>query len=96
MTYACHLEIPAREDAMLQVELEGVGRMYPSVEGANPSIRHELLGPEKAHHDAAAGISRWILLEVFFCVLVTFVFPSCFWLFVCHSDVIFWLSRRPH
>ena len=57
-TYSCHLEIPAREDAMFQVLVEGVGRMYPSIEGANPSIRHELLGPEEAHHDAASG---WII-----------------------------------
>ena len=54
MKYSCHLEIPAREDAMFQVQLEGVGRMYPNIEGANPSIRHELLGPEGSHHDAAA------------------------------------------
>lgn len=52
-TYSCHLEIPAREDAMFQVLVEGLGRMYPSIEGANLSIRHELLGPEEAHHDAA-------------------------------------------
>lgn len=52
-TYSCHVEIPAREDAMFQVLVEGVGRMYPSIEGANPSIRHELLGPEETHHDAA-------------------------------------------
>jgi len=38
---------------MFQVQLEGLGRMYPSIEGANPSIRHELLGPDRQQHDAA-------------------------------------------
>lgn len=53
MTYSCCLDIPAREDAMFQVQLEGLGRMYPNIEGANPSIRHELLGPDKQQHDPA-------------------------------------------
>jgi hypothetical protein len=69
-TYSCHLEIPAREDAMFQVLVEGVGRMYPSIEGANLSIRHELLGPEEAHHDAASG---WMSSVQF----LVFVFLSC-------------------
>jgi len=49
--YACRMEIPAREDAMLQVQTSSRGRIYPSVEGANPSIRHELLGPHASHQD---------------------------------------------
>ncbi|CAE7754787.1 unnamed protein product, partial [Symbiodinium microadriaticum] len=48
--YHCTLEIPAGEDAMLQVSAPA-GRIYPSVEGANPSIRHELLGPHPVHGD---------------------------------------------
>ncbi|CAE7298155.1 zupT [Symbiodinium sp. CCMP2592] len=50
MQYYCSLDIPAGEDAMLQVSAPA-GRIYPSVEGANPSIRHELLGPHAVHGD---------------------------------------------
>ena len=35
------------------MNLAGLGRMYPSVEGANGSIRHELLGPNKSLHEEA-------------------------------------------
>jgi len=55
---------------MFQVLVEGLGRMYPSIEGANLSIRHELLGPEEAHHDAASG---WMSSVQF----LVFVFLSC-------------------
>eukprot|EP00439_Symbiodinium_sp_Y106_P061857 s1003_g9.t1 len=50
LQYYCSLDIPAGEDAMLQVSAPA-GRIYPSVEGANPSIRHELLGPHPVHGD---------------------------------------------
>ncbi|CAJ1348786.1 unnamed protein product [Effrenium voratum] len=50
--YSCILEIPCNEDALFQVQTE-TGRLYPSLEGANPSLRHELLGPDLAHQDRA-------------------------------------------
>ena len=54
LQYYCSLDIPAGEDAMLQVSAPA-GRIYPSVEGANPSIRHELLGPHPVHGDQCLG-----------------------------------------
>ncbi|CAK9074755.1 unnamed protein product [Durusdinium trenchii] len=47
--YLCSLEVPP-----------GVGRMYPSLEGANPGLRHELLGPDPPHPEQAS----WFLDSV--------------------------------
>eukprot|EP00930_Biecheleria_cincta_P055966 TRINITY_DN42200_c0_g1_i1.p1 TRINITY_DN42200_c0_g1~~TRINITY_DN42200_c0_g1_i1.p1 ORF type:complete len:663 (+),score=110.79 TRINITY_DN42200_c0_g1_i1:268-2256(+) len=45
MQYRCRLEIPAKEEALFQIQAQGDKIIYPSIEGANPGIAHDLLGP---------------------------------------------------
>lgn len=45
MHYRCRLEVPAREEALFQVQTQSEKLIYPTIEGANPAIAHDLLGP---------------------------------------------------
>ncbi|CAJ1380790.1 unnamed protein product [Effrenium voratum] len=77
--YSCILEIPCNEDALFQVQTE-TGRLYPSLEGANPSLRHELLGPDLAHQDRAwflGSASGAVLGAVLGAVRRAEVFVAC-------------------
>lgn len=51
MNYHCRLEIPAKEEALFQVQAQGGKIIFPSIEGANPALAHDLLGPYPGPRD---------------------------------------------